>query len=67
MHALDILDAALGLLTEDDLGRYAGLSVRLLQSDGQEPEGWSVLTDSPLGPVSQQVGFGLSFPGVYLD
>ncbi len=56
LHALDMLDAALSLLTEGEAaGRYAGLHVRLLQPGGDEPEGWSVPTDAPHGPEAQQV------------
>ena len=55
LHALDMLDAALSLLAEGDPGRYAGLPVRLLQPQGDEPAGWSVPTDSPHGPIAQQV------------
>jgi hypothetical protein len=60
--ALDMLGAALSLLTEGDADRFAGLAVRLAQpGDGDEAlQGWAVATDSRDEALSQQVSPGVS-------
>lgn len=57
LHALDMLDAALSLLTDSQPDRFAGLSVRLAQpGEGDDAlQGWSVATDSRDEALSQQV------------
>ena len=60
LHALDMLAAALSLLTEgdDSKDRFAGLAVRLAQpGEGDEAlQGWAVAADSRDEALSQQVG-----------
>ena len=60
LHALDMLGAALSLLTEGDANkdRFEGLAVRLAHpgSGDDEIQGWAVAADSRDEALSQQVG-----------